>query len=80
MFRTQIYITDEERRELQRLSERLGRSQSQLIREAIDLYVARKKAESGEDALERGFGLWAGRTDLPDFVAVRSELDRAHSK
>ena len=76
MIRTQIYLTRAEKEALQRLSDALGRSQSQLIREAIDRYVAEQTAITERDAFQRGFGLWADRTDLPDFAALRQEWDR----
>jgi len=76
MERTQIYLTEEERRALKSLGARLGRSQSALIRDAIDRYVDRYQEGNRLDLLRRARGLWAERSDLPDFEAVRQELDR----
>jgi predicted transcriptional regulator len=78
MERTQIYLTEEERRALKSLAARLDRSQSALIREAIDRYVDRYQEGNRLDLLRPARGLWADREDLPDFVAVRRELDRTH--
>lgn len=75
MVRTQIYLTDAERRALQALSHRTGKSQSELIREAVDQMLAR----SGPDRkllLREARGLWKDRDDLPDFERIRGEMDR----
>src|SRR4030067_2949617 len=79
MERTQIYLTEEERRALKALATRLDRSQSALIREAIDRSVDRHQGGHRLDLLRPARGLWADREDLPDFGAVRRELDRLHS-
>ena len=76
MERTQIYLTEEERRALRALATRLDRSQSALIREAIDRYVDRYQEGNRLDLLRPAWGIWADREDLPDFEAVRRELDR----
>ena len=76
MERTQIYLTEEERRALKTLATRLDRSQSALIREAIDRYLDRYQEGNRLDLLRQGRGLWADREGLPDFEAVRQELDR----
>lgn len=78
MERTQIYLTEEERRALKALGARLGRSQSALIRDAIDRYVDRYQEGNRLDLLRQARGLWADRMALPDFEAVRRELDRIH--
>jgi len=78
MERTQIYLTEEERRALKTLATRLDRSQSALIREAIDRYLDRYQEGNRLDLLRQARGLWADRRDLPDFEAVRRELDRIH--
>lgn len=76
MQRTQIYLTDAEQAGLRHLAERTGRTQSDLIREAVDAYLGNQAPENRQALLARARGLWAQRTDLPDFAAVRTELDR----
>lgn len=76
MERTQIYLTEEERRALKALGARLGRSQSALIRDAIDRYVDRYQEGNRLDLLRQARGLWADRMALPDFESVRREMDR----
>lgn len=64
--RTQIYLTDEEVRVLQRESKRSGKSMAALIREAIDsafgLTEARRRRR-WKEALDASFGAW---NDVPD--------------
>ncbi|MEK6588256.1 MAG: ribbon-helix-helix protein, CopG family [Chloroflexota bacterium] len=76
MERTQIYLTEKERKALRALARRLGRSQSALIRDAVDWYVERYQEGNRLDLLRTARGVWANRRDLPDFKQVRRELDR----
>jgi hypothetical protein len=71
MLRTQHYLSEAERQGLQALAQRSGRSQSALIREAID--ASFQQQPQGRQAR----GLWKERTDLPDWSALRGELDRS---
>ena len=74
MLRTQIYLSEAERQGLQALALRSGRSQSALIREAIDAFLQQPQGRLAR--LRQGRGLWAARSDLPDWSALRGELDR----
>ena len=77
MERTQIYLTQEERKGLKTLAERDNKSQSELIREAIDRYIdAELKEVNAIEILEKTFGIWADRDDLDSFVeTLRRETD-----
>lgn len=76
MVRTQIYLTEAEQDGLQSLSHRTGRSQSELIREAIDGLLAEADPGDRVGRLRQAHGLWRDRTDLPDFARLRQEFDR----
>lgn len=75
MERTQIYLTSEEREALRSIAERRGQTQSEVIREAIDLYIVHVSQDSRQQILDETFGAWADHEDPPDIEAIRKEWD-----
>jgi hypothetical protein len=69
MVRTQIYLTRDQQHALERLAAATGRRKSDLIREALDNYLARQRPRDWKEALRACYGMWADRDDLDDFVA-----------
>lgn len=53
-----------------------NRKQSDLIREAIESYLSEKGHAGKKVILADARGMWAERSDLPDFAKLRQELDR----
>ena len=76
MVRTQIYLTGKQKLQLKRLAAASGRKQSEMIREAIDGYLADREPPDWRAAFEAVRGIWAER-DLDDFVRnLRAEWER----
>jgi metal-responsive CopG/Arc/MetJ family transcriptional regulator len=70
--RTQIYLTAEQRRRLDELGQREGKSLAELIRQAVDEYLRYSHADV-ERALQETFGA------IPDLeVPSRDEWDRGY--
>lgn len=78
MFRSQVYLTKAERAQLYDLSRKTGKSQSELIREAIDLFIEinLKEITNKLESIQAVKGMWRDRDDLPDFKKIRKEFDR----
>ena len=76
MIRTQIYLTENQRDELAAIAKTVGKKQSELIRDAIDLLIDQAGSSRRELVLREAAGIWKDRTDIPDFKAIRAEWDR----
>jgi predicted transcriptional regulator len=76
MRRTQIYLSEQERKGLQALALSSGRSQSALIREAIDSFLHQQQPQGRLARLRQARGLWTERSDLPELSVLRGEMDR----
>lgn len=79
MVRTQIYLTEEEQNALRSLSRKTGITQSELIRQAIDAFLAEENELDRSALLSQARGLWKDRSDLPDFGVLRREWDRTEA-
>lgn len=76
MVRTQIYLTEEERDGLNDIAKASGKKQSELIREALDLFLDSRKGGRRASIVNDAAGMWRDRGDLPDFGAARRSWDR----
>lgn len=76
MLRTQVYLTEQEQYALRDIAGRTGKSQSALIREAVDRMIEQAGANSRNRIMAEAAGMWQNRDDLPDFAALRCESDR----
>jgi predicted DNA-binding protein len=76
MIRSQIYLTEDERNSLKLISKETGRTQSDLIREAVDSLISRIKNKDNNEKRKEAFGMWKDKDDYPNIKEVRKEFDR----
>lgn len=81
MVRTQVYLTEEQNNGLKQLAASSGRKQSELIRDAVEGYLAGHKPNDWKEALVAVRGMWADRDDLDTLYGdlradVEERLDR----
>lgn len=70
--RTQVYFTEEQRRQLDALAKREGKTLAEVVREAVDAYVSQTSPDLAR-ALDESFG------SMPDLeVPSREEWDRGY--
>ena len=76
MVRTRVYLTEQQRDELARIAKRVGKRQSELIREAIARFIDHAGSCRRDAVLREAAGIWKNRTDLPSFRTLRAEWNR----
>jgi len=72
----QIELSDSQQAALDALARTTGKSRQQLVGEALEHLLDETDQVEWRAALERLEGIWANRTDLPDFDELRREWDR----
>ena len=78
MKRTQIYLTEDQNSSLGRLSRASGQSKSEIIRTALDQFMAANDAKPDwREAMEKIRGIWADDPETIERIKeVREEFDR----
>ena len=78
MNRTQIYLTDAELQGVARIAADSGRNNSEIIREAIDLYLERLSPQDKLSRLRMAKGIWSSRDGdgATDLAQIRSDFER----
>jgi hypothetical protein len=76
MIRSQIYLTEDERNSLKSISEETGRTQSALIREAIDSLINKVNKKNNSKKRQEAFGIWKDKNDYSDTEEIRNEFNR----
>lgn len=76
MIRTQIYLTSNQREQLAAIAAASGKRQSEVIREAVDLFIGRHNRDQRQAVLRKAAGIWEDRADLPSLHVLRKTWDR----
>lgn len=74
-----IDLSEQQTQALRELAHRTGRSEGELLRDAVTQYLSRAPSVDRLALLRQARGLWKDRTDLPDLTALRAEWDRLSS-
>jgi predicted DNA-binding protein len=77
----QINLTSPQIDALHKLSEQTGKTEDELLQEAVAKLVGEVSKAEGErqkrlNRLRRAKGIWKDRDDLPNFEKLRAEWDR----
>ncbi len=72
MIRTQIYLAENQSKALKALAASTGRKQSELIREAMDAYLAHRQTPKTEDwkkGILKAAGMWEDHNTIDAMIA-----------
>ena len=67
-------LPDDDIKWLDARAEEQGKSRAAVLREAVATYKAQSPASGTKDWIERGYGYWAGRTDIGDGVEYQRAM------
>jgi len=77
MLTTQVTLTDQQTQVLRSIAQRTGRTEADVIAEAVDQFIAQQiSAEDRQAAQQQAKGAWQDRADLPDLKSLREASSR----
>ena len=76
MLTTQVTLTDQQTQALRSIAQRTGKSEKDVIVEAVDQFFAQHTPRERRIALQQAKGMWQNRTDLPLLRTLREESNR----
>lgn len=76
MIEAELNLTEHERCMLQEIARRTGKTESELIREAVGQLITDSQVENRLRLMRAAKGLWKDRNDLPAVAELRREWDR----
>ncbi len=80
MVTAQVRLTNAEGEALRALARRSGKSEEQLLHEAVGRLLFEAGPVDRLALLRQARGVWKDRDDLPDVRELRAELDRTDGK
>ncbi len=72
----ELTLDDEQTAAIREMSQATGKSPEKLLHEGLELRAERARLDRRRERFAHAFGIWRDRDDLPDFAALRRELDR----
>jgi len=72
----EIKLTEQERSALQEIARQSGKTESQLIHEAVEHLISEFQTKGRRGLMQKARGVWRGRQDLPELDDLRREWDR----
>ncbi len=76
MVTAMIPLSEAEHETLRITAERAGKSQEELLREGVQMVLARYGAGDWKAAIKQAQGMWKDRDDLPSREELREEWNR----
>ena len=76
MTTAQVTLSESEAQAVQALSQSKGKTQEEILHDAIEQFLVQHKVENRLTALRQARGIWNGRQDLPDYAELRNEWNR----
>ena len=76
MTTAQVTLSESESQAIQALSQIRGKTQEEILHEAIEQFLTQHQVENRLVALRQARGIWQERQDLPDFAELRNEWNR----
>ncbi len=76
MKRTQIYLSDEQKDSLKKLSRQKSRPMAELVREAVENYII-ENTKSELDRLKESEGIWSDRQDINDSAEYVNDMRKS---
>jgi predicted transcriptional regulator len=73
---TTVTLTEQEHIILSQLAQQTGRTEDELLHEAITQYLSHVHLAYRRQLLHEARGMWQDRTDIADIHALRGEFDR----